>query len=66
VLKTAECDKKNITLLSKLIDQRMLFVLQYKGMARLAVYRVGRVLMAESAPMETLTLNLTGFDLVAV
>jgi hypothetical protein len=66
MLKTAECDKKNIALLSKLIDQRMLFVLQYEEAARLAVYRAGRVLMSEQVPMETLTLNLKGLDLMAV
>ncbi len=38
-LKTAKCDKKNIALLSKLIDQRMLFVLQSSESARLSVYR---------------------------
>jgi hypothetical protein len=65
-LKTAACDKKNIALLSKLIDQRMLFVLQYEGTARLAVYRAERVLMGETTPMESLTLNLMGLDLGAV
>jgi hypothetical protein len=66
VLKTAECDKKNIALLSKLIDQRMLFVLQYEGVARLAVYRAGRVFIGESEPLEDLTLNIRGLDLAAV
>jgi hypothetical protein len=65
-LKTAECDKKNIALLSKLIDQRMLFVLQHEGTARLAVYRAERALMGEPTPTGSLTLNLTRLDLGAV
>ncbi|GHV13621.1 hypothetical protein FACS1894219_08680 [Clostridia bacterium] len=66
VLKTAECDKKNIALLSKLIDQRMLFVLQSGENARLAVYRADKVLMSESKPLADWKLNLSGLDLEAV
>jgi len=65
-LKTPECDKKNIALLSKLIDQRMLFVLQYEDTARLAVYRAERVLVSESKPIDEWRLNLRGLDLGAI
>lgn len=65
-LKTNQCDKKNIALLSKLIDQRMLFVLQSGENARLAVYHAGRVLMSESTPLTDRKLNLSGLDLEAV
>jgi hypothetical protein len=65
-LKTAECDKKNIALLSKLIDQRMLFVLQSGENARLAVYRADKVLVSESKPLADWKLNLSGLDLGAV
>lgn len=65
-LKTTECDKKNITLLSKLIDQRMLFVLQSGDTARLAVYRAEKVLMSESKPLADWKLSLSGLDLEAV
>lgn len=65
-LKTNQCDKKNIALLSKLIDQRMLFVLQSGENARLAVYHAGRVLMSESTPLTDWKLNLSGLDLEAV
>lgn len=65
-LKTSECDKKNIALLSKLIDQRMLFVLQFGDMARLAAYRAEKVLMSESKPLVDWKLNLIGLDLEAV
>lgn len=62
-LKTPDCDKKNITLLSKLIDQRMLFVLQYEDNARLAVYRAEKVLVSEEKPTDDWQLNLSGLDL---
>lgn len=65
-LKTAECDKKNITLLSKLIDQRMLFVLQSGDTAQLAVYRAEKVLVSESRPLGEWKLNLSGLDLEAI
>ena len=65
-LKTPECDKKNIALLSRLIDQRMLFVLAYGDTARLAAYRADTVLMSESKPLTELTLPLSGLDLEAV
>ena len=66
MLKTAECDKKNIAILSKLIDQRMLFVLQSGETARLAVYRADKVLMSESKPLDDWKLPLSGLDLEAV
>lgn len=65
-LKTPECDKKNIALLSKLIDQRMLFVLQYEDTVRLAVFRAERVLVSESKPLAEWKLNLRGLDLGAI
>ena len=65
-LKTPECDKKNIVLLSKLIDQRMLFVLQYEDTVRLAVYRAERVLVSESKSLHEWKLSLRGLDLGAI
>jgi hypothetical protein len=65
-LKTAECDKRNIALLSKLIDQRLLFILQYDAYTRLAVYRAGKVLMSRSKKFDEWELNLQGLDLAAV
>ena len=65
-LKTPECDKKNIALLQKLIDQRMLFVLAYGDAARLAAYRADTVLMSESKLLTEWTLPLSGLDLGAV
>lgn len=65
-LKTAGCDKKNITLLSKLIDQRMLFALQYEDTIRLAAYRAERVLISESKPIDDWRLNLSGLNLGSI
>jgi hypothetical protein len=65
-LKTDECNKKNIALLSKLIDQKMLFILQYGDSARLAVYRTEKVLMSESKPIDEWKLALIGLDLGAI
>jgi len=65
-LKTPECDKKNVALLSKLIDQRMVFALQYGNTARLAVYRAERVFVSESKPLDEWKLSLNGLDLGAV
>lgn len=64
-MKTDECDKKNIILLSKLIDQKMLFALQYEDSVQFAVYRAERVLMSESRPIDDWEIKLKGFDLQA-
>lgn len=65
-LKVAGCDKKNIALLSKLIDQHMLFALQYEDTVRLAVYRAEKVLISASKPFDDWNLSLSGLDLGAV
>lgn len=65
-LKTADCDKKNIALLSKLIDQRMLFALQFEDAVRFAVYRAERVLVSDSKQLDEWKLHLRGLDLGAI
>lgn len=65
-LKTSECDKRNIALLSKLIDQRMLFALQYADTVRFAVYRSERVLISSDRPAADCSVTLSGLDLGAV
>ena len=65
-LKTPECDKKNIALLSKLIDQRMVFALQYEDAVRLTLYRSERVLTSDSKPLAEWKLNLSGLHLGAI
>jgi hypothetical protein len=54
-------------MLSKLIDQNMLFVLEYDGKARLAAYRADKVIQSDYwKPLDELTLNLTGLNLDSV
>lgn len=65
-LKTPACDKRNIALLSKLIDQSLLFALHYEQSLRLAVYRARRVLLSESKPVDGWALTLSGLNLDAV
>ncbi len=65
-LKGPECNKRNILLLSKLIDQRIVFALQYEDMICLAVSRMDRVLMSETKPIDSCKLTLSGLNLGVV
>ena len=65
-LKTVDGDKQNIALLSKLIDQHMIFALQFKDIMQLAVYRAGKALISEGKPIDDWKLNLIGLDLGVV
>ena len=65
-LKDAKCDMKNLSLLSKLIPQNMLFVLEYDDNARLAVFRAGRVIQSEWKPLKEWKIKLTGLNLDTV
>ncbi|PSR32301.1 MAG: DUF4391 domain-containing protein [Sulfobacillus thermosulfidooxidans] len=62
-LKTPDCYTKNIALLAQFIAQRLVFVLQYRDHARLAVYRTARVLVSEDKPIDAWQLKLSGLDL---
>lgn len=66
MLKTPLCDDKNIDLLAKLIDQRMLFVLQYEEQIQLAIFRAGKTFLSERHPSESWQLSLKGLNLGAV
>ena len=63
LMKTVECDKKNIILLSKLINQNMLFALQYENTVNFAAYRADRVVMSDSRSMDDWELKLKGLSL---
>ncbi|MDR0764065.1 MAG: DUF4391 domain-containing protein [Synergistaceae bacterium] len=65
-LRSAECDKKNLAMLSKLIEQNMLFVLEHDGKARLAAYRAGRVIQSGWKLLDEWTINLIGLNLDSV
>ena len=56
---------KNLELLSKLIDQKMLFVLEYEGKIKLAIYHL-KLLYTDWQPISGLSLHLQGlnFDVV--
>ena len=62
-LKTSTFDKNNIVLLSKAIEQKMLFALQYADEIRFAAYQAGKVLISASKPADSWELTLNGLDL---
>ncbi len=64
-LKREDFDEKNLVLLSKLIEQHMLFVLIFDGRARLAAFR-SRLLLGKWTDAEELNITLTGLDLDSV
>ena len=64
-LKRENFDEKNLILLSKLIEQYMLFVLIFDGRARLAAFH-SRLLLSPWTDAEELNITLTGLDLDSV
>lgn len=64
-LKRKEYDERIIGQLSRLIEQNMLFVLEYGEEASLAVYH-NKVLSSGWATLDALTVSLNGLDLDAV
>jgi hypothetical protein len=65
-LRGTECAEKNLALLSKLIKQNMLFVLEHDGAARLAVFRAGKVFESADRPMDDWKVSLAGLNLDSV
>ncbi len=65
VLKHKCFEQSNIVMLSKLIDQKMLFVLQYEGESMLAVYST-KLLCSEWVQTDSATISLSGLNLDAV
>lgn len=61
-LKTRDFDEKNILLISKLIDQHLIFVLEVEGQACLAAFQK-RLLKSPWQPLETLVIKLNGLNL---
>ena len=64
-LKRKEYDERIIGQLSRLIEQNMLFVLEYGGEACLAVYH-NKVLSSEWTTRDALSISLKGLDLDTV
>jgi len=66
ILKVYDFDKRNLILLSKLIDQRMLFALQFENKLRFGAYYAERMLFSENKPVNAWKLNLNGHDMKTV
>ncbi len=61
-LKRKDFDEKIIAMLSKLISQNILFVLEYNGKSKLAVYRL-KVMQTGWKPTEEQSVELQGLNL---
>lgn len=61
-LKKKDFDEKTIAALSKLIPQNILFVLEFEGQSKLAVYRT-KLLQTDWKPTESCTIELRGLTL---
>ena len=62
-LKTEDCDRRIIELLSKVIHQRVLFALQYMDKIIFAVKRADKVLFSGTKPEQHWELKLEGLNL---
>jgi hypothetical protein len=62
-LRGAACAEKNLALLSKLIKQNLLFVLEHDGAARLAVFRAGKAFESGEKPLDDWNISLAGLNL---
>lgn len=61
-LKKKNFDEKTIAALSKLIPQNILFVLEFEGQSKLAIYRT-KLMQTDWKPIESCTLELRGLTL---
>lgn len=64
-LKKKDFDEKSINLISKLIDQKMIFVLDFENKAKLAVY-YGKLFQTDWQDINEITLNIQGLNLDSV
>ena len=64
-LKQEKVDERNIGLISRLINQNLLFILEYEGKAKLAVYH-SKLISGEWKPTDELSVQLKGLNLDAV
>ena len=64
-LKTKDYDERNIALINRLIQQKMLLVLEYQGECRLAIYHT-KLIQSEWQTTSSCTVTLRGLDLGAV
>ena len=64
-LKQEKYDEKNIILLSKMIDQNILLILEYENKAKLAIYHT-KLMTSYWKPTDEYSITLSGLDLDAV
>ena len=64
-LKQEKYDEKNIILLSKLIDQNILLILEHENKAKLVIYHT-KLMTSDWKPTEEYSITLSGLDLDAV
>lgn len=64
-LKRKDFDEKNIVLISKLIEQNMLFILEHEGKAKLAVFRQ-KLHQTDWLPADDLNIQISGSNLDAI
>lgn len=62
LLKKIDYDEKNIILISKLINQKMIFVLEYENKARLAIYHT-KLLQTDWQNNSYISIQLKGLNL---
>ena len=61
-LKKKDFDEKTVATLSKLIPQNILFVLEFEGQSKLAIYHT-RLMQTDWKPTESRTIELWGLNL---
>lgn len=61
-LKKKDFDEKSITLISKLIEQKMIFVLEFESKAKLAVY-YGKLFQTDWQNINEISLDIQGLNL---
>lgn len=64
-LKRTDYDTKTIELITKIIPQKMLLVLEYEGKACLAVWRT-KLIRTEWQPLDSINISISGLDLDVV
>ena len=64
-LKRKDYEEKNIAMLSKLIQQNILFALQYEEQTQLAIYHT-KLIRSDWKPTDETTIGLTGLNLETV
>lgn len=64
-LKSKEYDDKTITMLFRMIDNKMILVLEYEGESRVAIFR-GKLIQTDWNPTESYFYSLQGLNLDSV